>query len=407
MVNEYVWLTDEMGRTLRSELYNNPPSAASYIIFKKGDKTYAKKCRTGQIEFSGLDAATVIQSAIDSLSDSESNVIVLKGDFFSISRSINVNKIVRITGATKQYPILYANFNDAPIFNVTSDYVVIENLALYGQKSTYNAGGIKVNAVHAIIRNVLLNDFKLYALLPYKSYNRFQNLFIYNCDNVFGKVTETYSTFNVFEDCRFATNAAIPIEASSTENYIRNWIFKDCSFEVNTNPVTVKDYVYGICFVRCWFEETSASYNFNTDRTVQAGHITFSSCFFHGRGINVANVDFLTLDTPHFYNIPASYYPVTISNVNHYQLIGSPYTFNVANPVLLSVNSGTATIPNGQTSVTFAHGLAGKPTLVVLGATHDEVADAVWSADATNITITIPAAVTADRDISWYAEYKP
>ena len=70
-------------------------------------------------------------------------------------------------------------------------------------------------------------------------------------------------------------------------------------------------------------------------------------------------------------------------------------------------NSGTATIPNGQTSVTVAHGLAGTPTSVVLGPTHAEVADAVWSADDTNITITVPSAVTADRQISWYAEYKP
>jgi parallel beta-helix repeat protein len=69
--------------------------------------------------------------------------------------------------------------------------------------------------------------------------------------------------------------------------------------------------------------------------------------------------------------------------------------------------SGTATILNGKTSVTFAHGLAGTPTLVVLGATHAEVADAVWSADATNITITVPSAVTANRKISWYAEYHP
>ena len=70
-------------------------------------------------------------------------------------------------------------------------------------------------------------------------------------------------------------------------------------------------------------------------------------------------------------------------------------------------NSGTATIASGATSVTVDHGLAGTPTVVVLGATHSEVADAVWSADATNITITVPSAVTADRDISWYAEYKP
>jgi len=71
-------------------------------------------------------------------------------------------------------------------------------------------------------------------------------------------------------------------------------------------------------------------------------------------------------------------------------------------------NSGTATIPDGQSSVTFAHGLAGTPTIVVLGATHSEVADAYVSAkDATDITITVPNAVSADREINWYAEYKP
>jgi len=67
-------------------------------------------------------------------------------------------------------------------------------------------------------------------------------------------------------------------------------------------------------------------------------------------------------------------------------------------------NSGTATILNTGVSVTFAHGLARTPTLVTLGATHAEVADAVWSADATNITITVPSAVTANRNISWYVE---
>jgi len=73
----------------------------------------------------------------------------------------------------------------------------------------------------------------------------------------------------------------------------------------------------------------------------------------------------------------------------------------------ITENSGTATIANGTSSVQVAHGLAGTPTVVVLGPTHSEVADAVWSADATYITITVPSAVTADRDISWYAEYTP
>jgi hypothetical protein len=73
----------------------------------------------------------------------------------------------------------------------------------------------------------------------------------------------------------------------------------------------------------------------------------------------------------------------------------------------MSENSGTATILDTATSVVFAHGIAGTPTLVVLGATHAEVSAATWSADGDNITITVPEAVTANRNISWYAEFKP
>jgi len=87
--------------------------------------------------------------------------------------------------------------------------------------------------------------------------------------------------------------------------------------------------------------------------------------------------------------------------------VGNPPNYVKFNGGFKTENSGTATIPNGQTSVTFAHGLAGTPTIVTLGAKHAEVADAIWSADATNITITVPSAVTANRNISWYAEYKP
>lgn len=65
--------------------------------------------------------------------------------------------------------------------------------------------------------------------------------------------------------------------------------------------------------------------------------------------------------------------------------------------------AGVATILNGQTGATFAHGLAAAPAFVTLGAKHAEVADAFWSADATNITITVPAAVTANRDVSYFA----
>jgi len=49
----------------RTDVIAYPEQAASYVVFTDGSYFYAKNCSTGQIEFSGEDAATVIQDAVD------------------------------------------------------------------------------------------------------------------------------------------------------------------------------------------------------------------------------------------------------------------------------------------------------------------------------------------------------
>lgn len=68
-------------------------------------------------------------------------------------------------------------------------------------------------------------------------------------------------------------------------------------------------------------------------------------------------------------------------------------------------NFGTATIANGTTSITVAHGLALTPSIVNVTGTHSEVV-AIWveNIDATNFDIGVTAAVSANRDVHWYAE---
>jgi len=141
-------------------------------------------------------------------------------------------------------------------------------------------------------------------------------------------------------------------------------------------------------------------------------------------GIDLANVENSIITENYVKNVPSGYYGIYERGTSNYNIImgnnllecaaGRRISYVGANTTVkdnqgyITENGGTATIPNGQTSVTFAHGLAGTPTIVVLGAKHSEVADAYVSAkDATNITITVPNAVSADREISWYAEYKP
>ncbi len=82
-MSEFVRIIDPSGKTLRNDLYNSPPDAVSYIIFKDGGLIKAKNGRTGQIEFSGKDAATVIQSALNALTPNRTwkETVRLKGVF--------------------------------------------------------------------------------------------------------------------------------------------------------------------------------------------------------------------------------------------------------------------------------------------------------------------------------------
>lgn len=74
-------------------------------------------------------------------------------------------------------------------------------------------------------------------------------------------------------------------------------------------------------------------------------------------------------------------------------------------PPLKVSSSGTATIPSGSSSVTVQHGLPATPRVVVVTGRHSETASAFVSArDASTITISVPAPVTADRAVDWYAE---
>jgi len=69
-----------------------PPSAASYIVFQKGGQCYAKNGTTGHIEFGPGDASTVIQSTINSITKGK---IVIKDDV-TFTSQVNMKNDVAI-----------------------------------------------------------------------------------------------------------------------------------------------------------------------------------------------------------------------------------------------------------------------------------------------------------------------
>jgi len=105
---------DELRRYVpRTDLYDSyelihyhmpveqPPATASYIIFKKGNKTYAKNGTYGHIEYESTDAATTIQSAIDSLTSG--GKILIKAGEYEITSTIKVGEAIAIEGENRGY----------------------------------------------------------------------------------------------------------------------------------------------------------------------------------------------------------------------------------------------------------------------------------------------------------------
>jgi len=106
---------------------------ASYIIFKVGTTYYAKNGETGEIEFSGTDASTVIQSALNAL-PAEGGRIFIKAGTYVISTPISVPDNTEVCGEGPS-TILKA-VDDAP-FQKTAQGVIM-NAGTIGELQNRN-----------------------------------------------------------------------------------------------------------------------------------------------------------------------------------------------------------------------------------------------------------------------------
>ena len=127
-----------IGRPITSEAVIAP---ASYIIYKDGTTYYAQNGQTGVNDYSGTDASTVIQSAINALGTNGGKIFIKAGTY-TLSTSIIFQKNQTIVGEGVDVTILKMGtvVTNKPIFksyaweNSLSDYwmdnVEIGNMAL-------------------------------------------------------------------------------------------------------------------------------------------------------------------------------------------------------------------------------------------------------------------------------------
>jgi len=96
-----------VGSDNRTDVLANPKQTASYIIYTDGTNIYAKNGTTGEVEFSGTDASTVIQSALNALNDpvSGGGTIFLADVKWNSSLTIpdNVLVIEQLGASTKRF----------------------------------------------------------------------------------------------------------------------------------------------------------------------------------------------------------------------------------------------------------------------------------------------------------------
>jgi len=137
----YQWTSS--GLVNKTDVLTYPEQTADYIIFTDGAYYYAKNGKTGKIDFSGTDAATVINQAINS-----NTTIVIKQGTYYIKTPIQI---------TNKYHI-FIFFEDGAVFvNQQNDYaikitstqrthtwIIIVNPWIYGA-SGYQSKGIYIS----------------------------------------------------------------------------------------------------------------------------------------------------------------------------------------------------------------------------------------------------------------------
>jgi len=142
----------------------------AYIVFAENGIVYAKSGKTGEIEFEGTDASTVIQSALDSLTSGRNykERIVLKGAF-TLSRQITVASytILDLSHAALKLSNGVNLAGDGII--KASDTVKIEIVggildANYPNNSYNNNGILFVNCSNCLVEDVYVKYFAYFGI---------------------------------------------------------------------------------------------------------------------------------------------------------------------------------------------------------------------------------------------------
>jgi len=396
-MSEFVRIIDPAGRTIRNDLYNSPPDAASYIIFKDGGLVKAKNGRTGQIEFSGDDAATVIQQAIDALPVHGGKIFIKRGNY-KINTQINIaTDHVHIegesigwgtegSGSAYSATTLYTEDDIGYILNFTGMWGSIARLNLRGG---HKSGGVSFNT-ESFVTECFITQCT--TGINSGSHSRIYDNLIEYCEN--GIYLNWWET--IIDNTFGHNTVGSLVHGGGRVVIVGNTDEKSASFYLAW-PTELK---YVISIGNILLEHTDSIYKLH-------GHTT-DQVYIIGDIVDGGGV------TPHYIETHAgrTILDVVVAHCSVKNLTGAVFLEQAEGTIkkhhvsgFVAEGSGTATIPAGSTSVTVSHGLATTPTKVLVTPIGDP-GDRFWVANVTSTSfdIVVATAPAADIDFYWQAE---
>lgn len=385
----------------------------SYIIWKDGDLVLARNGLTGVIEFSGTDAAVVMQNVIDNAPDG-SKIFV---------KSSLVLKSVYITKPLELEFSRFADITPTPGYDtivVQSDDVLIRNLRIVGGGDGYRLkifkGAGSENRINRItLENIHINGaktttgFGLYInnVFDIKGFNIIVEACGDGCVHLIDSAdVDFYSLYAVMAGANFAARIAgcanvnlfAPVFDSSPlgltlYNNIEVKVYGGITLNNTGKGIEVLDYNYDLSLHGHKIRNNGDD-GFEIDNP-NGGDVKLISVLSHNNG----GYGFDLISSPNLFMYLCNGWANALGNVNNQAGAKIKDT-----PCYVTENGGTATIPAGATSVVVAHGLAKTPNKVLVTPRGNVGAVWVYARDETNVTINCERAPTTDIVVDWYAE---
>lgn len=419
------------------------PGAPSYTVWREGSNCFAKDVN-GFIAYSGTNAGQIINWALGNLTSGRTwkEKVLLKGNFpLTIPLSLASYTILDIQGKLT----VATNIDAIQIIGTVGTYKVFVDVCngiIVGPGVPIATSNVGINVSyteHVIIEKVDVSLFYrgIQWNYCYEGNGVFKSEFhnnVYNNINLYQTNALTILSC-VLHDASDVDGAALMIEYRSGLNNILSCIIEgnkgmgawikdshdnllEGNWFENCQSVAIYEsyadgeekYVGNNRFLNNYFDSNDGNVTLRRSQITlykSLGDKIIGNTFFNGAGYTYTQAAILLESGAQDTEVDLNKHDAGTGTMAFIVNSGTRTKF-WRNPTFVTENSGSALILNGHTNVTFAHGLAGSPVLVTLGATQAEVAGAWWIfVNSTHIRILVTNAVSDNRAVSWIAEYHP